>query len=915
MRRRWRRIALPLGAVALSLAGPERTAVLFQSSALGSDPHTYSFHLKPGWLLHLSLEQQGADVLARVLAPDGRELFRVDSPTGSKKSEEVWLVADSKGIHRVVVEPWPGSEGRYEARLRAHRPATHEDRVNAAAERAYQLAYQGEADAPRDWLEERYLEAARAWESLGKMEREADARYRLGRIRAERRDWWGALEALCRARELFHLVGVRRSEVLALEGIAEAYQTLGELEKARRVRKEVLLRWKSLGETRNVVASSYHLCQLAHLAGRAWEALKCYERVRQGWRELGDRHEEGMVGVDIGTLYTSLGDLDRALESFREALALLPEGSPARGTALTQIGSVYLRAGLSWRALAWFKKARASGGQASALSGMGLAWQRLGQPARALPLFQRALTLFDRPAEKAAVWCQIGRLHLSLEQPGSAMDAFERALSLGDLKARAEALAGIARAKRMEGDLPGAAQRMEQALDLVEFLRTEIARSPVSGQKFLLDLLKATWLASKQDDYAFLIDLLMERHRLEPDRGYDLQALEVNERSLARSLADSLGSLGGVSEPWSSLLDDLLDDDTALLEYSLGEERSYLWWITRTGHATFELPGRAVLETAARKLHRLMSSRRTRQAKIDRESLKVAELLLGPVAPRLNRQLLVIVAPDVLQYVPFEALLISRHQVVRNPSAAVLTRLRARSAAREPSPGLALLGDGVFSPLDNRLPSETRSSGPERPRRLPYVDDEVRSVLKRAGSGRLLAATGFDAVPEVALEGFLGGFPLLHLLGHGMTDPKRPERSRLLLSLYTRQGRPRPGWLTAGRIRELDLDADLVVLSACRTGLGKEVRGEGLVGLSQSVLAAGASSVVASLWNVDDRATAALMERFYGEMLDRGRPPAEALRLAQLSLRSERRWSSPYYWGGFVLKGDWLNKARPGGSP
>jgi CHAT domain-containing protein len=906
MRRRWRRIALPLGAVALSLAGPERTAVLFQSSALGSDPHTYSFHLKPGWLLHLSLEQQGADILARVLAPDGRELFRVDSPSGAKESEEVWLVADSAGIHRVVVKLWPGSKGKYEPRLRALRPATDDDRINAAAERAYQLAYQGEADAPRDWLEERYLEAARAWEALGRMEREADARYRLGQIRGEMRDWRGALEALRRASELFHLVGARRSEVLSLDRIAEAHQTLGELEEARRVLRELPLRWATLGETRNVVATSYRLCQLAHLAGRAWEALQCYERVLQGWRKLGDRHREGIVGVDIGTLYNSLGDLDRALESYRQALVLLPEGSPDRGTALTQIGSVYLRAGLSWRALVWFKKARASGGQASALSGMGLAWQRMGQPARALPLFQRALALFDSPAEKAAVWCHIGRLHLSLDQPWSAMDAFERALSLGDLKAQAEALSGMAKATRMQGDLSGASQRMEQSLDLVESLRTEIARSPVSGQKFLQDLLKATWLASKQDDYAFLIDLLMERHRLEPDRGYDLQAFAVNERSLARSLSDSIGT--APPQLWSSLL----DDDTALLEYSLGEERSYLWWITQDGHATFELPGRAVLETAAQKLHRLMSSRRTSQTAIERESLKVFELLLGPVAPRLSQRRLVIVAPDILQYVPFGALLITRHEVVRNPSATVLARLRARSAARETSQGLAVVGAGVFSALDDRLPTMTRAS--EGPRRLPYVDDEVRSVSKRARSGRTLVATGFDAVREVVLKGALKSFPFLHLAGHGRADSKRPELSGLLLSSYTRQGRPRRGWLTAKEIREIDLRADVVVLSACQTALGKEVRGEGLVGLSQSVLAAGASSVVASLWNVDDRATAALMDRFYDEMLDHGRPPAEALRLAQLSLRNERRWSSPYYWGGFVLQGDGLNKARRAGS-
>ncbi|MFL6199849.1 MAG: CHAT domain-containing protein, partial [Thermoanaerobaculia bacterium] len=179
----------------------------------------------------------------------------------------------------------------------------------------------------------------------------------------------------------------------------------------------------------------------------------------------------------------------------------------------------------------------------------------------------------------------------------------------------------------------------------------------------------------------------------------------------------------------------------------------------------------------------------------------------------------------------------------------------------------------------------------------------------------VLAATGFDAVPEVAVQGALGSFPILHLNGHGRVDPKRPEQAGVLLSSYDRRARPRPGWLTAAQVRELRLQADIVVLSACRTGLGREVRGEGLVGLSQSFLAAGASSVMASLWNVDDRATAALMDRFYDELLHHGRPPAEALRRAQLSLRSVPRWRAPYYWGGFVLQGDGLNNARSGGSP
>jgi CHAT domain-containing protein len=454
----------------------------------------------------------------------------------------------------------------------------------------------------------------------------------------------------------------------------------------------------------------------------------------------------------------------------------------------------------------------------------------------------------------------------------------------------------------MQGDLGRAARRMEQALDLVESLRADIApaASPPPGELFLLDLLKATWLASKQDDYAFLIDLLMER-------GDELRALGVNERALARSLSDSLGP---APLDWRSLL----DDDTALLEYSLGEQRSYLWWVTRTGHASFELPGRAEIETAARRFHDVASRRRASQALIRRRAADVARLLLEPVAPRLTQRHLLIVAPDFLHYVPFETLLIDGHEVFRVPSATVLARLRSRSAGRERSQGLAGVGDAIFSPRDGRLPSGTRVEEREQ-RRLPWVDDEMQSVLKRAGNRRVLAALGFDAVPEVVLDGTLRSFPFLHLAGHGRADPRSPGRSGILLSSYSRRGRPRPGWLTAERVREIDLAADLAVLSGCRTALGREVRGEGLVGLSHSFLAAGASSVVASLWSVDDRATAALMDRFYRELLERRRPPAEALRLAQLSLRATPRWRAPYYWGGFVIQGDGLNNARSGGSP
>jgi CHAT domain-containing protein len=132
-----------------------------------------------------------------------------------------------------------------------------------------------------------------------------------------------------------------------------------------------------------------------------------------------------------------------------------------------------------------------------------------------------------------------------------------------------------------------------------------------------------------------------------------------------------------------------------------------------------------------------------------------------------------------------------------------------------------------------------------------------------------------------------------------------PELSGLVLSLVDPQGRPQEGFLRLHDIYNLKLGADLVVLSACQTALGKDIRGEGLIGLTRGFMYAGAPRVVASLWEVDDRATAELMKRLYEGMLVRGLTPAAALRDAQLALRRDRRWSDPFYWGAFVLQGEW----------
>jgi CHAT domain-containing protein len=174
-------------------------------------------------------------------------------------------------------------------------------------------------------------------------------------------------------------------------------------------------------------------------------------------------------------------------------------------------------------------------------------------------------------------------------------------------------------------------------------------------------------------------------------------------------------------------------------------------------------------------------------------------------------------------------------------------------------------------------------------------------------------ATGFDATREKLAEVDLAQYAILHIATHGILDPKRPEKSGLFFTMVNRNGQAQNGFLGLQDVYRLQAPVDLVVLSACRTGLGKDVRGEGLIGLTRGFMYAGAASVVASLWKVDDEATAELMKRFYANMLREGMTPAAALRAAQNSIRQQPQWSSPYYWAAFTLQGDYRQsiKAMP----
>lgn len=760
-----------------------------------------------------------------------------------------------------------------------------------------------------------------------------------GWLRSAAADWSGAQEAWSRSRKLYREAGAKRLQALTLNRLAEALYGDGKLEEAGRAWAESIPIWRDLKDPDNEAASANRICQMEHLRGFARQALECYERSLRRFRQPERR---ATVRIDQGTLYTSLGELTLALDAYRKALPLLkdPKDREARSAALTQLGNAYLRMEAPHQALSRFQAALVLARQiqdpqaeAVALNGMGLASQKAGKLDQASLSFRRVLPLFEKLGDvsgQGTVWTNVGWLELARGENRLSMVAFQRALELsatsGNRQAQAAALAGMARVERRQGNPIAARGFVERALRVAESLRSDTGAEPtrLSRGGFRIDLLKASYLDSRHEDYELLIDLLVES-------GRDAEALEVSERARARSLSDNLSE----SQDALSLTEiqaTVLDPDTVLLEYALGEERSHLWWVARNGYGRVDLPGRGDLEPAVRRVYEAMKIRPVRGLPVrGLAGAGLSRQLLGRVAEQIRGKRLLVVAPEILHYVPFEALpdpsfpsepLIARHLVDRTPSASVFKKLQDRRAARRSPEGLlSAVGNPVSSDSDDRLPDGTKGYGDDEGRlaQLLAAGGEIGDILELARSAhpgaKIVSATGFEATLDLVLKGALGGSSIAHLAVHGLVDSERPERSSLLLARFDARGRRREGRLTAEEVRALDLRADLVVLSACQTALGRDLRGEGPMGLTHAFLSAGASGVVVSLWSVDDRATAVLMERFYRGLLVGGLPPAEALRQAQLALWQDPHWSAPFYWAGFVLEGDGLNKTSFGGSP
>jgi CHAT domain-containing protein len=467
--------------------------------------------------------------------------------------------------------------------------------------------------------------------------------------------------------------------------------------------------------------------------------------------------------------------------------------------------------------------------------------------------------------------------------------------------------------------------------NLLANLDPELAKQ----EKSLRQLLQA-----KENDKIALLARKYEKDELEK-LDAQLAQLDAQYKSVSTTISQRYPAYDQITRPrgWdlARIQQQVVnDDDTILLEYILGADKSYVWAITRDSFTAHEITGK--VDVAAETVYNLSKDRsKENEDQLAQATQSLSQMLLSPVAGQLNKRRIIVIADGALNYIPFQMLslpsspaepLVAQHEIINAPSASVLGELRAEVAGRgarsktlaafgNPALGSGALNDNSdqhlrYAMRDIELNGD--SFDISKIGELFFAEREINTLREIATPAATFTATGFAASREQLFKLDFSQYAILHFATHGLLDPKRPEHSGILLSMVDDQGKQQKGFISLQDVYSLRAPVDLVVLSACRSGLGREIRGEGLVGLTRGFMYAGATTVVASLWKVDDEATSELMKRFYIEMLQNKKTPGEALRIAQNSIREKPEWSAPHFWAGFTLQGEYkyVVHSKPG---
>ena len=848
-----------------------------------------------------------------------------------------------------------------------------------------------------------YEKALSLWRNLGDRRGQALALLNLAYTYSDIGQMRGALDYYNQSLPLWIGARDQRGQSMTLTAIGRLYSRMGESQQALNHFEQALQLIEPIGAPAEKGRILTGMADIYNQLDKKREAIEYYDQALPLFRTSGDYSGEVGTIYDAAGVLNSLGDYSRSLEYLQQALAISKAANDLRLQAfeIRQMGRVYAALGDEakaldhyHRSLAFWHREKDFRAEADTLNPLGRFLEARGEVEKARDYYSQALQL-SRKAEyrmgEAATLHNLARLE---RDRGNLNDA--RAFTQSAIEVIESLRTKVASQELRASYFASVRQHYELYMDVL--MQLDKVR-PAEG------FAAAGFAISEKARARSLLESLQEA-RADIRQGVDINLLE-RERSLQQTLyektarhAQVLGSSSDAAEAealskeidrlsieyeevrsqirssspryaaltqvqplsLSKIQQQVLDDGSLMLEYALGDERSYVWAITRSEIFSYELPARSEIETAAQDVYTSLTASQplpgetlqqteARVAKANEQLpaqiAQLSRIILGPVSSRLGTKRLLVVPDGALQYVPFQILtappqttlespttesraLFLDHEIVNEPSASALALLIGDTAGRkQAAKTIAVFADPVFEADDPRI----NSANPIRNSRVPQNQEtDSQRALRDVGVAqegghipRLQAsqreaeairsvtpwwsgfeATGFEASRATVMRPDMANYRILHFATHGLLNDKHPELSGVVLSLFDEQGQRQEGFLRLHDIYNLKLPVDLVVLSACNTGLGKDVRGEGLIGLTRGFMYAGASSVVASLWKVDDEATAELMRYFYSYMLKDGLSPAAALRKAQVKMSQQKRWQSPYYWSGFIIQGQYI---------
>jgi CHAT domain-containing protein/tetratricopeptide (TPR) repeat protein len=696
-----------------------------------------------------------------------------------------------------------------------------------------------------------------------------------------------------------------------------------------------------LAEPKFIAAAAYaHLYRGMNLIGlqKRAEADSAFGQSLKYWKAMNDKRGEAMATVNLGGFFFDRREYQEALQYLRKAQEL--QQDPA-------VNDLY--------------------GLAYTFTNIGRIWGELGRIEEGLAILKDALPLRkkvgDREGEAITLY-MIGLLESKREQYAEAhkqlglsraiLDEMRR--DIGHRNLRATFFSTVRRVYQLDVDVLirlGLANGSQEVIDesltlndntrarsLVEVLAAErIGEQTVADAELLsnsqrlrdrLSTLRGRLLVLQQDP----VPGVPSASRAETDRQAIAVAAEINEvigelQIVENKIDSGNPNLAAIINPPQLTVQQirgLLDGETVLLEYFLGEKDSYMWVVTNDPRQPVRLEklpdGRARIEDIANKLRILLRDPQTTESKtkLEQLSLELSRILIKPARPYIGRKRLAIVADGILQYLPFAVLsslddkwqpLIKDREIIKLPSVAALFAIRQKPR-RIARLDLALITDptyemgnpgknGVTASVPNRYapPLEQLAFAQLEKNYLQQIFSEAQLSLK--------VWEGPDANRQNATSPALKDFRIVQYTAHGKADDEHPENSGIFLSLYGRDGRRIENYFVGlSDIYRMQLNADLVVLAACETALGKEVKGEGLIGITRGFMYSGVPTVMSSLWEAHQFHTVSLIRMFYESMArkDKKATVGASLREAQIYLLEQRKLP-PYYWAAFELQGDW----------